>query len=79
MEAVQRYLHECVIIPSTCSSLTIARLAQTRKFSDFTFKVDGGQDHKVHKVVLAAQSRVFEKFFEKHESVRDTIARSGLS
>jgi hypothetical protein len=79
MEAVQRYLHECVIIPTTCSSLTIARLAQTSKFSDFTFKVDGGKDHQVHKVVLAAQSRVFEAFFQKYESVRNTIARSRLS
>lgn len=74
MEAVQRYLHECVIMPTACFLLTIPRLAQTSNFSDFTFKVDGGSDHKVHKVVLAAQSRVFEKFFEKHESVRNTAA-----
>ncbi|KAH6448379.1 hypothetical protein HBI59_086570 [Parastagonospora nodorum] len=68
MEAVQNYLHEYVTNPIDHYVLIVPRLAQTRKFSDFTFKVDGGQDHKVHKVVLAAQSRVFEKFFEKHES-----------
>jgi hypothetical protein len=34
--------------------------------------VDGGGEHKVHKVILAAQSPVFEQFFEKHEQVGRT-------
>jgi hypothetical protein len=48
------------------------RLATTRQFSDFTFKVEGGEEHKIYKVVLTAQTRVFEKFFGEHERVHIT-------
>jgi hypothetical protein len=72
MEAIQNYLQEYFINSIDQYLLIVPRLAQTRKFSDFTFKVEGGQDHKVNKVVLAAQSRVFENFFAKHESVCNT-------
>lgn len=49
--------------------LTHGRLVATRAYSDFTFKVAGCDDHKVHKLILAAKSPVFRNFFMVHEKV----------
>ncbi|KAH7392231.1 hypothetical protein DE146DRAFT_634392 [Phaeosphaeria sp. MPI-PUGE-AT-0046c] len=47
------------------------KLGTTRMFSDFTFKVEGGAGHKVHKLILGAHSPVFERFFQRHEKEAD--------
>ncbi|KAF2821894.1 hypothetical protein CC86DRAFT_470527 [Ophiobolus disseminans] len=49
----------------------VRELVRTRNFSDFTFKVPIGEDHELHKVILAATSPVLGRFLLEHDKEAD--------
>jgi hypothetical protein len=72
-------LSTCISLHSLSDALTCQRLVRTRQFSDFTFKVPGGEDHKVHKLILSARSPVFGRFLQKHDKASSTTDLLHLS
>ncbi|KAH7065734.1 hypothetical protein BKA63DRAFT_377035, partial [Paraphoma chrysanthemicola] len=54
-------------------------LVATREYSDYTFKVTGGEENKVHGSILAAKSPVFRDFPSAWKGKLVNVAYSKLS